>query len=60
MGRQVGLLDSFGTVVPFNELNSDLFVEREPLLRIGGVVWVVAIHRIELVWFNDQRLSVAL
>jgi len=44
MGLQVGQLDSSRAVMCFDEPDSRLFIERKPLLGVGGVVWVVAIH----------------
>lgn len=55
MGPQVGELDSCSTVMFFDKLNSHLFIEREPLLGIGGVVWIVAIHGTGLVEANASH-----
>ncbi len=54
MDLQVGQLDSCSTVMFFDDLNSHLFIEREPLLGIGCVVWVVAIHGAGLVGVNVE------
>lgn len=45
MGLKVGQLDARNVVVFFHQLDSFLFIEREPLLRVRCVVRIIAIQR---------------